>query len=61
MAPAFTKGIGGPRLALEFFFTGRNLRSEPVITLQRSGNAPALPTTFEKTAAVYTFGLKGVW
>ena len=46
---------------LELFFTGRNLRSEPVITFQRSGTAPAVPTTYEITGAVWTFGLKGLW
>ncbi|MBI5770739.1 MAG: TonB-dependent receptor [Verrucomicrobia bacterium] len=46
---------------LEFFFTGRNIRSEPVITMQRSGSNPAVPTTYEVTGAVWTFGVKGVW
>jgi hypothetical protein len=45
----------------DFFFTGRNIRSEPVITLQRSGANPAVPTTYEVTGAVWTFGVKGVW
>ena len=45
----------------DFFFTGRNLRSEPVITFQKSGNAPAVPTSVEVTGAVWTFGLKGVF
>jgi TonB-dependent receptor len=46
---------------LEFFFTARNLLNEPVITFQKSGNAPAVPTTYEITSAVWTFGVKGVW
>ncbi len=45
----------------EVFFTGRNLRSEPVITLQKQGNNPAVPTTYEVTGAVWTVGIKGVW
>ena len=40
---------------------GRNVRSEPVVTFQRSGTAPAVPTTYEVTGAIWTFGLKGVW
>ncbi|MSU24249.1 MAG: TonB-dependent receptor [Opitutus sp.] len=44
----------------DFFFTGRNLRSEPVITFQKQGNAPAVPTIYEVTGAVWTFGVKGV-
>ena len=43
------------------FVTGRNVRSEPVVTFQRSGTAPAVPTTYEVTGAIWTFGLKGVW
>ena len=46
---------------IEFFFTARNLLNEPVITFQKSGNAPAVPTTYEITGAVWTFGVKGVW
>ncbi|HUR57291.1 MAG TPA: TonB-dependent receptor [Opitutaceae bacterium] len=46
---------------LDVFFTGRNLRSEPVITFQKTGNAPAVPTIYEVTSAVWTFGFKGVW
>jgi outer membrane receptor protein involved in Fe transport len=46
---------------LEFFFSGRNLFSEPVITFQRTAAAPAVPTTYEVTGAVWTFGVKGVW
>jgi hypothetical protein len=46
---------------LEFFFTARNLLNEPVITFQKSGSAPAMPTTYEITGAVWTFGVKGVW
>ncbi len=45
----------------DFFFTGRNLRSEPVITFQKSANAPAVPTSVEVTGAVWTFGVKGVF
>ncbi|MEN9637493.1 MAG: hypothetical protein RL077_5897 [Verrucomicrobiota bacterium] len=45
----------------DVFFTGRNLRSEPVITLQKQGNAPALTTTYERTGATWTFGLKGTF
>ena len=45
----------------DFFFTGRNIRSEPVITFQKSGSAPAVPTIVEVTGAVWTFGVKGVW
>ncbi len=45
----------------EFFFTGRNLASEPVITLQKQGIAPAVPTTYEVTGAVWTFGIKGAF
>jgi TonB-dependent receptor len=46
---------------LEFFFTGRNLRSAPVITMQKSGSNPAVPTTYEVTGAIWTFGIKGAW
>ena len=46
---------------LELFATGRNLLGEPVITLQRNGTAPAVPTTYEITGGVWTFGVKGVW
>lgn len=45
----------------DFFFTGRNLRSEPVIAFQKSANAPAVPTSVEVTGAVWTFGVKGVF
>ena len=45
----------------DFFFTGRNLRSEPVITFQKSANAAAVPTSVEVTGAVWTFGVKGVF
>ena len=45
----------------DFFFTGRNLRSEPVITFQKSGNAPAVPTSVEVTGAVWTLRVKGVF
>jgi len=45
----------------DFFFTGSHLRSEPVITFQKSGNAPAVPTSVEVTGAVWTFGVKGVF
>jgi TonB-dependent receptor len=46
---------------VDLFFNGRNIWSEPVITFQRSGNAPAVPTIYEVTGAVWTFGVKGVW
>ena len=45
----------------DLFFTGRHLRSEPVIIFQKSANAPAVPTSVEVTGAVWTFGLKGVF
>jgi hypothetical protein len=45
----------------DFFFTGRNLRSEPVITFPKSGNAPAVPTSVEVTGAVWTLRVKGVF
>ena len=56
--------VGGSiRIArrVDLFFTGRNIRSEPVVTLQRNGNSAALPTTFEVTGAIWTLGLKGAW
>ncbi|MEI6465941.1 MAG: TonB-dependent receptor [Verrucomicrobiota bacterium] len=46
---------------VDFFFTGRNLLNEPVITFQKQGNTAAVPTIYEITGAVWTFGLKGVW
>jgi iron complex outermembrane recepter protein len=46
---------------VDLFFTGRNVFSEPVITFQKQGAAPAVPTIYEVTCAVWTVGLKGVW
>ena len=46
---------------VDVFFTGRNLRSEPVITFQKQGNTPAVPTIYERTGAVWTFGVKGTF
>ena len=46
---------------IDLFVTGRNVANEPVITMQKQGNAPAVPTTYEITGAVWTFGVKGVW
>ena len=45
----------------DFIFTGRNLRSEPVTTFQKSANAPAVPTSVEVTGAVWTLRVKGVF
>jgi TonB-dependent receptor len=44
-----------------FFFSGRNIFSHPVITMQKSGTNPWVATTVEVTGAVWTFGVKGVW
>jgi hypothetical protein len=56
--------IGGsfkltPRV--DVFFTARNVFNEPVITMEKRATAPAVPTTYEITSAVWTFGVKGVW
>jgi len=44
-----------------FLFSGRNIRSEPVITMQKNGNNPAVAQTIEVTGTIWTFGVKGVW
>lgn len=54
---------GGIKLTSKFslFFSGRNIMNEPVITLAKSGSAPAVPTIYEVTSAAWTFGVKGVF
>ena len=42
-------------------FTGRNVRSESVITMQRFAGNPNVAQTIERTGTVWTFGVKGVW
>jgi TonB-dependent receptor len=44
-----------------FLFSGRNVRSEPVITMQKIGENPAVAQTYERTGTIWTFGIKGVW
>ena len=59
-----TIDVGGSvRLTNRFslFFTGRNIRSEPVITMQKSGENPAVAQTYEVTGTIWTFGVKGVF
>lgn len=59
--PVDVGGSIGLTKRVNFFFTGRNLRSEPVITFQKTGSAPAVPTIYEVTGAVWTFGVKGTF
>ncbi|MES2697751.1 MAG: TonB-dependent receptor [Verrucomicrobiota bacterium] len=59
-----TIDVGGSvRLTNRFsvFYTGRNIRSEPVITMQQMPDAPAVAQTYERTGTIWTFGIKGVW
>jgi iron complex outermembrane recepter protein len=59
-----TIDVGGSvRLTNRFslLFSGRNVRSEPVITMQKNGNNPAVAQTIEITGTIWTFGIKGVW
>jgi iron complex outermembrane recepter protein len=56
--------VGGSfRLSSRFslLFTGRNIDSEPVITMQRIGNNSPVSQTYERTGTIWTFGVKGVW
>ena len=54
---------GSVRLSNRFTLTysGRNIRSEPVISMQKNGENPAVAQTYERTGTVWTFGLRGVW
>lgn len=59
-----TIDVGGSvRLTNRFslLFSGRNVRSEPVITMQKIGTAPAVAQTYERTGTIWTSGVKGVW
>ena len=59
-----TLDIGGSiRLSNRFTLTynGRNVRSEPVITMQQNGANPAVAQTIERTGTIWSFGLRGVW
>ena len=59
-----TIDVGGSvRLTNRFtlLFSGRNIRSEPVITMQKNGSNPAVAQTYEVTGTIWTFGIKGVW
>ncbi len=59
-----TIDVGGSvRLTNRFtlLISGRNIRSEPVITMQKNGNNPAVAQTIEITGTIWTFGIKGVW
>ena len=54
---------GGFKLTNRFslLFSGRNVRSEPVITMQKIGDNPAVAQTYERTGTIWTFGIRGVW
>ncbi|MBI5690145.1 MAG: TonB-dependent receptor [Verrucomicrobia bacterium] len=59
-----TLDLGGSiRLSNRFTLTynGRNVRSEPVITMQQNGANPAVAQTIERTGTIWSFGLRGVW
>ncbi|MDO8540111.1 MAG: TonB-dependent receptor [Opitutaceae bacterium] len=60
-----TIDVGGSvKLTRRFtvFLTGRNIRSEPVVTMVRSGDNPAMTgNPYEVTGAIWNLGLKGAW
>ncbi len=59
-----TIDVGGSvKLTSRFslLFSGRNICSEPVTTMQVNGNNPAVAQTIEITGTIWTFGIKGVW
>ena len=54
---------GSIRLSSRFTlsYNGRNVRSEPVVTMQKNGANPAVAQTIERTGTIWSFGLRGVW
>lgn len=60
-----TIDVGGSvKLTRRFtvFLSGRNIRSEPVVTMVRTaGNPPMSGNPYEVTGAIWNLGLKGAW